>query len=69
MIWKMATFNVNGIRARLGIVLDWLAEHRPDLLCLQETKCQDPDFPVQAFEKAGYHATFRGQKSYTESPP
>jgi len=62
--WKLATFNVNGIRARLPIVLDWLAKNRPDVLCLQETKCQDQDFPVQALAEAGYQASLRGQKSF-----
>jgi len=46
MKWKLATFNVNGIRARMPILLDWLAAARPDVLCLQETKVQDKDFPV-----------------------
>lgn len=64
MSWKIATFNVNGIRARLKIVLDWLEENQPDVLCLQETKCQDKDFPLSAFSEAGYTAEIRGQKSY-----
>ena len=46
---KIATYNVNSIRKRLPIVLEWLEEHRPDVLCLQETKVQDSDFPVDAF--------------------
>jgi len=61
---KIATFNANSIRARLGIVLDWLEKEQPDLLCLQETKAQDKDFPGEAFEAAQYRAVFRGQKSY-----
>ena len=61
---KAATFNVNSVRARLPIVIDWLVEQRPDVLCLQETKVQDKDFPTQAFADAGYHVAFRGQKSY-----
>jgi exodeoxyribonuclease-3 len=61
---KIATYNVNSIRQRLPIVLDWIAQHKPDVICLQETKVQDQDFPVEAIEKAGYHATFRGMKSY-----
>ncbi len=64
MIWKLATFNVNGVRARLPQVLAWLGRHSPDLLCLQETKVQDQDFPRQDFENLGYHAAFLGQKSY-----
>ena len=51
---KIATFNVNSIRKRLPIVVDWLAQHRPDVLCLQETKVQDQDFPLEPFQQAGY---------------
>ena len=61
---KIATFNVNSIRRRLQIVLDWLTEHRPDVLCLQETKVQDQEFPAAAIENAGYHVAFRGEKGY-----
>ena len=61
---KIATYNVNSIRQRLSIVLQWLSEHQPDVFCLQETKVQDQDFPVEAIEQAGYHASYRGMKSY-----
>lgn len=61
---KIATWNINSVRRRLPLVLDWLAVHRPDVLCLQETKVQDHEFPILAFEAAGYHVTFRGEKSY-----
>ncbi|HLK65702.1 MAG TPA: exodeoxyribonuclease III [Bryobacteraceae bacterium] len=61
---KIATFNVNSIRQRLPIVLDWLAEHQPDIMCLQETKVPDQDFPLEAIRNAGYHASFRGMKGY-----
>jgi len=61
---KVATFNVNSIRPRLPLVADWLAQHKPDVMCLQETKVQDVDFPVQAFHDLGYHATYRGMKAY-----
>lgn len=61
---KIATYNVNSVRRRLPLVLDWLASHKPDVMCLQETKVQDQDFPVEAFQSAGYHATFRGMKGY-----
>jgi len=60
----IATFNVNSIRSRLTIVLDWIQEHKPDVLCLQETKVTDPDFPQLAFTELGYHASFHGEKSY-----
>ena len=61
---KIATYNVNSIRQRLPIVLDWLTQNHPDVMCLQETKVQDPDFPVEAFRNAGYHSTYRGMKAY-----
>jgi exodeoxyribonuclease-3 len=61
---RIATLNVNSVRRRMPLVLDWLATHKPDVLCLQETKVQDQDFPADAFRDAGYHATFRGMKSY-----
>jgi exodeoxyribonuclease-3 len=61
---KIATFNVNSIRRRLDIVLDWLSKHQPDVLCLQETKVQDHEFPLMAIESAGYHAAFRGMKTH-----
>jgi len=61
---KIASFNVNSIRARLPIVVGWLETNRPDVLAVQETKVQDPDFPIQAFDEIGYQAVFRGQKSY-----
>ncbi len=61
---RIATFNANSIRARLPIVLDWLRKHQPDILCIQETKVQDEDFPTLAFQGIGYAAAFRGQKSY-----
>jgi len=61
---KIATFNANGIRARLEIILDWLRRESPDVLCLQETKVQDQDFPREPFQAIGYHCVFRGEKSY-----
>ncbi len=61
---KVGSFNVNSIRARLPIVLAWLAEQKPDILCVQETKVQDVDFPADAFDEAGYKHVFKGQKSY-----
>jgi len=61
---KIATFNANSIRSRLGIVLDWLKAHKPDVLCIQETKAEDKDFPSLAFEGSRYNVIFRGEKSY-----
>jgi mRNA deadenylase 3'-5' endonuclease subunit Ccr4 len=62
-LFKVASFNANSIRVRLEIILDWLAREQPDVLCLQETKVQDPDFPAVDFQKKGYEVIFRGQKS------
>jgi len=61
---KIATFNVNSLRARLPIVLQWLAKHHPDVLCLQETKVQDEDFPTNELDETSYKYVFKGQKSY-----
>jgi exodeoxyribonuclease-3 len=61
---KFATFNTNSIRARLPIIKDWLDREGPDVLCVQETKVRDKDFPADLFEEAGYHVIFKGQKSY-----
>lgn len=61
---KIATFNVNSVRARLPRVLEWLRESRPDVACLQEIKCQDGDFPALEFEELGYHVAVHGQKAY-----
>jgi exodeoxyribonuclease III len=60
----VATYNINSIRRRMPLLLDWLALHKPDVLCLQETKVQDHEFPRAAIEDAGYHASFRGMKGY-----
>ncbi len=61
---KIATFNCNSIRKRMPIVLNWLNENNPDVMCLQETKVVDADFPLQPLQDAGYHVTFRGMKGY-----
>lgn len=61
---KIATYNANSIRSRLPILLQWLADHQPDVLGIQETKAQDADFPREAIEAAGYHVVFKGEKSY-----
>ena len=64
----IATWNVNSVRTRLDQVLSWLNNAQPDLLCLQETKVDDPLFPVQAFESAGWHVHIHGQRPTTVSP-
>jgi exodeoxyribonuclease-3 len=61
---KVASFNVNSIRMRLEVVLGWLSQHQPDVLCVQETKVQDVDFPREAFEGSGYNYVFKGEKKY-----
>ncbi|MBI3778201.1 MAG: exodeoxyribonuclease III [Gammaproteobacteria bacterium] len=61
---KIATWNVNSIRVRLPQVLEWLHREAPDILCLQETKITDEEFPVAAFRDAGYQAVYAGQKTY-----
>ena len=61
---KIATWNVNSIRKRLDRVIPWLAEHQPDVLCVQETKVEDDAFPRAEIESAGYHVLCHGQKTY-----
>jgi exodeoxyribonuclease-3 len=61
---KIATWNVNSIRKRLDRVIPWLAEHRPDVLCVQETKVEDNAFPRADIEAVGYHVLCHGQKTY-----
>jgi len=61
---KLATWNVNSLKVRLPHVLDWLSENPVDVLCLQEIKQQDADFPHAELEAAGYHSAFSGQKTY-----
>ncbi len=61
---KIATWNVNSLKVRLPQVLDWVAVHTPEVLCLQETKLEDKAFPLAEIEAAGYIAAFSGQKTY-----
>ena len=61
---KIATWNVNSLKVRLPHVLDWLATNQPDVLCLQELKQEDSQFPLTELQQAGYHAVFSGQKTY-----
>jgi exodeoxyribonuclease-3 len=61
---KIASWNVNSLKVRLPHVLDWLSEHQPDILGLQETKTIDENFPIEEIESAGYQAVFAGQKTY-----
>lgn len=61
---KIATYNVNGVNGRLPVLLRWLAEAQPDIVCLQELKAPQEKFPLQAIEDAGYYAIWHGQKSW-----
>jgi len=61
---RIATYNINGVKARLPRLLEWLAETRPAIACLQEIKSQDETFPAHEFEALGYHAIWHGQKGF-----
>jgi len=61
---KIATYNVNGVNGRLPVLLRWLAETAPDVVCLQELKAPEEKFPLQAINDAGYQAIWHGQKSW-----
>ena len=61
---RIATFNINGVRARLPRVLEWLEETRPTVACFQEIKCQDDTFPADEFAKLGYQSIWHGQKGF-----
>ncbi len=61
---KIATYNVNGVNGRLPVLLRWLKESKPDIVCLQELKSPNEKFPLQAINDAGYEAKWHGQKSW-----
>jgi exodeoxyribonuclease III len=61
---KIATYNVNGVNGRLPVLLRWLEEKQPDVVCLQELKAPQEKFPEQAIKEAGYKAVWHGQKSW-----
>ena len=61
---KLATWNINSIRAREERLLTWLGQEKPDVLCLQETKVEDAGFPLAPLKKAGYEVAMFGQRSY-----
>ena len=63
-ILKVATFNINGVRSRLPILLQWLQQEAPDVVCLQELKAPDEAFPIGAIRDAGYGAIWQGQRSW-----
>lgn len=60
----IATWNINSIRMRLDRLLQWLERRKPDVVCLQETKVVDEDFPIEPLSALGYHCIIHGQKSY-----
>ena len=61
---KLVTFNINGIRARMPRLLEYLEREQPDVVCLQELKCADEALPIGEIEAAGYHAVWHGQKGF-----
>lgn len=61
---KIATYNINGITRRLPLLLDWLVDSQPDIVCLQELKAADAQFPHEAIRAAGYGAVWKGQTAY-----
>lgn len=61
---KIASWNINSLRKRQDRLFAWLENTKPDIVCLQETKCPDEQFPVLALKAAGYHAAYHGEKSY-----
>ena len=61
---KLATWNVNSLKVRLQQLVDWLAQNKPDVVCLQETKLEDGKFPRAEIEATGLRAAFSGQKTY-----
>ena len=65
MPFSVTTWNINSVRLRLPLVLQFLRDYQPDVLCLQETKCPDDLFPREALHAAGYgHIEISGQKGY-----
>ena len=61
---KIASWNINSLRKRQDRLFAWLEGTQPDVVCLQETKCSDDQFPVFALQSAGYHSAYHGEKSY-----
>jgi exodeoxyribonuclease-3 len=63
-LFRVASFNVNGIRARLPVLLSWLKKEAPEVVCFQETKVQDTEFPRESLEGLGFMCAFRGEKGF-----
>ena len=65
---KIATWNVNSVRARLGRLLAWLQKAQPDVVCLRELKAREAAFPYDTIRETGYHATVYGHQSRAQTP-
>ena len=61
---RIASWNINSLRRRQDRLFAWLEATKPDIVCLQETKCTDDQFPVLALQAVGYHSAYHGEKSY-----
>jgi len=61
---RIATFNANSIRSRLDLILKWMDAQKADVLCIQETKVQDSEFPEEIIQASGYHVVYKGMKAY-----
>ena len=61
---RIASWNVNSIKQRIDSMVTWLSDCRPDIVCLQETKCVDATFPREPFEALGYNVAVHGQKTF-----
>ncbi|HEY0164140.1 MAG TPA: endonuclease/exonuclease/phosphatase family protein, partial [Sphingomicrobium sp.] len=61
---RLASYNLNGIRARLPRLIEWLEREKPDIVCLQELKCADESLPTADVEAAGYRGVWHGQKGF-----
>ena len=61
---KITSWNINSLRKRQDRLFAWLDTAKPDIVCLQETKCPDEQFPVLALQSVGYHSAYHGEKSY-----
>src|SRR4029077_1976539 len=61
---KIASWNINSLRKRQESLFEWLEKTKPDIVCLQETKCPDGQFPALTLQAAGYHSAYYGEKSY-----
>lgn len=61
---RIATFNINNVVSRLDVLLDWLAQEEPDVVCLQELKAEQSWFPAEPLEQLGYQAVWKGQRTW-----